>query len=208
MHGSCDINPIMRTNKTATGLATFILIVSLLFAFAPTGEARIKAQPLPYGDKISSNWTVDISHRDLNGGAPKIGDTIEYTLNVNGITSDPNYGFAFSSYTQQDFSEFQVTYLSTLCGVDLSRSNYGPNSQSVWIDINDRYETGCPYVNNFTAKFTGKLQNMPKGALVNNLTYAHEVYGGCDLHNCWPQNSVTDSTRFRMNYYPYRLQAI
>lgn len=171
-------------------------------AYKQAYKPRIKARAYRSYSAQPNHWSVNIAYQDLNGGAPRPGDLIEFTITTTGMPTDPNYAVdVLSPKLTQPFGNIIVTQLPNCGATDLS----GPDYLDVIID--PRAQTGCPYRGSVAIKFVAPLLAAPTGQLITRETTASWIYGGCQIHNCWPENSVHDKVQFKMNYVPYFIQA-
>lgn len=184
--------------KISFALFATLIVVGLMFG--GTSAKAMEALPTQ-----PSGWSVDISYRDLNGGAPKIGDIIEFTVSAIDMPLSYVYGIRLIAGhypNPQSLGAPTITYLSTTCGVTTKTGPY-----YVVVDVNDRSQTGCPYEQTFTVKYVAQIQSVSPGTLVQENANAAWIYLGCEIHQCWPENPVADNAQFKMNYIPSLLQA-
>jgi len=155
--------------------------------------------------KHSYKWNIEITFKDLNGGAPRPGDLIEFTETAYGLPSDPYVGVTMISSAPQNapFGNIQITQLPT-CGA-VNNSEYG----FVIVTLKPRVRSGCSYTDSATVKFTTPLLSAPKGSLIERkaLAFWFPDSSNCRPHNCWPYKVVTDIVRFKMGYVPYWIRA-
>jgi len=202
----------MKQNKVSKLFVVAISMATFLFLVFPTESNAFRLKGVDSNRSINptlisarSNWAVNITYKDLNGGAPKQNDIFEFTVTANGLPTDPTVGVYLSSYIwpTDPYGDVTLTQIPN-CGVtDFSYDKY------MVITIAPRADSGCPFVNSAVVKFTAPLLYAPHGTLITRSGHANWFPSGanCVPHNCWPYNHIDDAVQFRMGYVPYLITA-